>query len=287
MSEGEARVESEKDLELEAELASGMFETSRGSEELVVLPVYGEPPQYYCSLRRPKGPVLCAVQPDRGGYTVGDDGGGDPVWIVAGAALPTKLAVAVVRAFQRGEPPVLPFVPGLVYHEGGGTFIDWSGPDPQRRASHELAVELDGDPEPSLASSGVWQALTHVTVRTPEWLAFIASHPLPGLRRLCIWFLDLIGQQAVLQAALDAHPHMTALRLDANQVANLPPLSAPQLRRLILEYDFDDDDEGEAIQQVATSSVSRWRLEENVEILTGFVGMFDLNDPDFSSDVPL
>ncbi|MDC3961594.1 hypothetical protein [Polyangium jinanense] len=139
----------------------------------------------------------------------------------------------------------------------------------------------------SLASSGVWQALTHVTVRTPEWLAFIASHPLPGLRRLCTWFLDLTGQQAVLQAALDAHPHMTALRLDANQVANLPPLSAPQLRRLILEYDFAADDEGEALQQVATPSVSRFRLDENVEIMMGFVGMFDMNDPDFSSDVPL
>lgn len=287
MTDSEAPEGSEKDQEMEAELASEPLMVSRGSEELEVLPVYGDPPHYYCILRRPQGPALCAVRHDEGGYTEGDDGGGNPVWIVPGAALPPKLAVAVVRAFERGAPPVLPFVPGLVYQEGPGDFVDWSGPTPQRREPHALAVELDGAPDPSLATSGVWRALTHVTVKTPEWLAFIASHPLPGLRRLCTWFVDLTAHQATLQAALDAHPHLTTLRLDAEQAPSLSPVSAPQLRRLILEHQSLDDDEEEAVQQAATASASRWRLGEGAEVMAGFVGQFDENDPDFSSDGPV
>lgn len=242
--------------------------------------MYGGPQRYYCRLLARKGPALCAVSEPGGGFVRADDGGGNPVWIVAGAALPMETAAAVARAFARGEPPLVPFVPGLVFWEASSEFVDWTGPRPRRRAGNGLAVMLDGAVNASLASSGVWGALTHVTVSTPDWLAFVVSHPLPSLQRLCVQWQ---AGTASLQAVLDAHSGLSVLWLDAENVGETPELSAPQVRRLVIEIPVDASNE-DALREAATAAAARWELGEDAEIVIDTIEQFDLGDPDFELD---
>lgn len=184
-------------------LSEGGMVQHRGDMTLCVDHVYGKPIRYYCQVYGQEGPVLCVMARSGGGFVKAHDGGGNPVWILAGAALSPEETLEVIMTFVSGETLPFPLRSAHVYWVASMEWCQWEGPTPEVCDPGGLALELDDTVIESLASSAVWSALTTVTISSPEWLAYATAHPLPSLQRLRI---SGEAGSAQIQAMLDAHP---------------------------------------------------------------------------------